>query len=80
MGENCNVKNFNAFLESHDEIIFGLKLSITNARELLNCAGYSLSPADDLDLLVMFFISQRNFNCMEFDEELYRRGLPTVFS
>ena len=62
------------------KIIFGLKLSITDARELLNRAGYSLSPADDLDLLVMFFISQRNFNCMEFDEELYRRGLPTVFS
>lgn len=62
------------------KIIFGLKLSIIDARELLSRAGYALSPSDDLDLLVMFFISQRNFNCMEFDEELYKRGLPTIFS
>ena len=62
------------------KIIFSLQLSIIDARELLERAGYALSPSNDLDLLVMFFISQKNFNRMEFDEELYERGLPTIFS
>ena len=61
------------------KIIFGLRLSIIDARELLERAGYALSPSDDLDLLAMFFISQRKFNGYAFDEELVKRNLPRIF-
>lgn len=62
------------------KIIFAMKLSIIDAVELLRRAGYALSPSNDSDLLVTFFISQRNFDVAALEKELVKRGLPRIFS
>ena len=48
--------------------------------ELLSRAGYTFSSSSDFDLIVTHFISLKNFNQREIDEELDRRGLPCIFS
>ena len=60
-------------------IIFALRLSMEDSLELLSRAGYTLSSSSDFDLIVTHFISRKNFSQHEIDEELDRRGLPTIF-
>ena len=61
------------------KIIFSLKLSLEEAKKLLEMAGYALMPSSDFDLIVTHFIATRNFNTREIDEELYNRNLPCLF-
>lgn len=61
-------------------IIFSLELSMEDALELLSRTGHTLSSSDDADLIVTHFIATRNFNYDEFNNELMRRGMKTIFS
>ena len=61
-------------------IIFSLKLSLEEAKKLLETAGYAFMPSNDFDLIAKHFIATRNFDTKEIDAELKERNLPTIFS
>lgn len=58
-------------------LCLALELPRDQADLLLACAGYSLSRADDFDLLIAFCMEKNIFNFFEIDEMLDHFGLET---
>ena len=55
-------------------IAFGLKLSLDEAEDLLDRAGYSFSPYDTEDVIAKFFFEQGIHDLFEVNEALDRYG------
>lgn len=51
-----------------------LELDIAQTQDLIGRAGYALTNSSKQDLIVKFFIEQRNFNIVEIDIALYEFG------
>ncbi len=61
-------------------LCIALKLNLSEAKSLLNCAGYSLSHSFKLDLIVEYFIVNRKYDIFEVNEVLFDNGLPLLGS
>lgn len=61
-------------------LCIALRLSLDEARDLLNCAGCSLSHSFKLDLIVEYFIVNRKYDIYELNEELFDYDLPLLGS
>ena len=55
-------------------LCLALELNREQADELLSSAGYSLSRADDYDLVIAFCIEKRIFDLFDINEILYHFG------
>lgn len=55
-----------------------LKLSIAQTREFLEKAGYTLSRCSKTDVIVEFFLDQKNYNIFEINEMLDAFDLPLL--
>ena len=59
-------------------IAFGLELSLDEAENLLDRAGYSFSPYDEADVIAKFFFEQNIHDLFEVNEALYRYDCKTL--
>lgn len=55
-------------------LAIALELDIAQTKDLIGRAGYALTNSSKQDLIVKFFIEQRNFNIVEIDIALYEFG------
>ncbi|HHX59992.1 MAG TPA: macro domain-containing protein [Epulopiscium sp.] len=49
-----------------------LKLNLDEANDLLARAGYVLSPSSEFDLIIRFFIEEKNYDMYEINQTLFR--------
>ena len=59
-------------------LIFGLKLNLTDAEDLLDAAGYSISHSLKMDVLVEFLIKKKTYDLITVNEVLYKYGCPLL--
>ena len=76
----CNKKDYQPKKKDLMAIIFAMELSIEEANTLFSKAGYILSDKDDFDKVAKKFIEENNYDQKSMDEELNRKGLPSIFA
>ncbi|MCQ2562612.1 MAG: hypothetical protein MJ158_03305 [Alphaproteobacteria bacterium] len=59
-------------------LIFGLKLSLDDANDLLDSAGYSISHSLKMDVLIEFMIVNKIYNIFDINEILYQYKCPLL--
>lgn len=59
-------------------LALALELSLSEARTLLAKAGYALSPIDERDVIVEFFIKEKQYSVMAVNGVLYEKGLKLL--
>ncbi len=69
-----STKNYTPAKKTVVALCLALELSRADADRLLQSAGYSLSRADDYDLIIAFCIEKRIFDFDDINEALYRFG------
>ena len=74
-GKYSDVKKDNVL-----RICVGLGLSVTEAEELLNSAGFMLSNAIMTDVVIKAFLWNRNYNAVVINAELYENHAPMLFN
>lgn len=57
-----------------------LELDLPTMSDLLSRAGYALDPSSRMDLIVQFYVTQRQYNIYEINEALFRYGEPLLGS
>ncbi|MFT8337477.1 macro domain-containing protein [Schleiferilactobacillus harbinensis] len=57
-----------------------LQLSLTEANDLLQRAGYTLSTSQKLDVIIMYFIGSKSYNIYRINEVLFSYDLPLLGS
>lgn len=55
-----------------------LELSLDETREFIGKAGYTLTHSDKSDIIIEFFIRNRNYDICEINETLFRFGLSPL--
>ncbi len=70
-------KNYTPAKKTVTALCLALELTRPEADRLLSAAGYSLSRADDYDLIIAFCIEKRIFDFFEINEALDRFGFET---
>lgn len=60
-------------------ICVGLELSVTEAEELLNSAGFMLSNAVMTDVVIKACLWERQYNVVVINSELYENNAPMLF-
>ncbi len=55
-----------------------LELDLEQTEDLLKRAGFALSPSNVSDLIVSYFISNKNYNMFDLNEALFAHGQPTI--
>lgn len=61
------------------KICVGLELSVSEAEELLNSAGYMLSNAIMTDVVIKAFLWNRIYSVVAINAELYENNAPLLF-
>lgn len=59
-------------------LAIALELTLPETDELLKRAGYALSHASKFDVIVEYFIVQRNYNVLEINEVLFQYDQPLL--
>ena len=55
-----------------------LKLNLNETNDLLNRAGYSLSRSQKFDVIIEYFITNKNYNIYEINEVLFQYDQPLL--
>ena len=55
-----------------------LQLNVAQTRDLIGRAGYALTSSSKFDLIVRYFIEQRNYNILEINMALYEFDQPLL--
>ena len=53
-----------------------LELSLDETKDLLRSAGYALSRSSKFDIIIVYFLQNRNYNMFDINEVLYEYGQP----
>lgn len=53
-----------------------LELSLDETKDLLRSAGYALSRSSKFDIIIVYFLQNKNYNMFEINEVLYEYGQP----
>ncbi len=61
-------------------LIIGLKLSLGEAQELMEVAGYSFSPAIKMDVIMEYLIKEGVYDILTVNEILYSYDCPVLGS
>ena len=59
-------------------LALALELDLEQTKELIGRAGYALTNSSKFDLIVQFFIQQKNYNVMEINMALYEFDQPLL--
>lgn len=59
-------------------LAIGLKLNLDETVDFLKIAGYALSPISQTDVIVEYFIQQKDYSVMKIDIVLFDYGLPPL--
>jgi hypothetical protein len=62
------------------KFIIALKLNHTDAKNLLNAAGYAFATSFWLDVVILYCIENREFDAIKIDQFLIEKGQPPLFS
>ncbi len=57
-----------------------LELDLAETQDFIGRAGYTLSHSSKFDLIVEYFIKQKNYNIIELDIALFEYDQPTIIS
>ena len=57
---------------------FALELSLPETREFIGRAGYALTHSSKFDIIVEYFIKQKNYDVMELNEVLFAFDQPLI--
>lgn len=60
------------------QLAIGLKLDLNQTQKLLDTAGYSLTRSSKADLVVKYYIEQKQYDIMLINEALFDCGLPLL--
>ena len=55
-----------------------LELDLNETRDFIGRAGYALTHSSKFDIIVVYFILQRNYNVMELNETLFAFDQPLI--
>jgi len=58
----------------------GAQLNLDESKDLLQRAGYALSPCDKTDIIFSYFIENKIYDMIELDIQLEEHGLPCIIS
>jgi len=51
-------------------------LNLDETKDLLRSAGYALSRSSKFDIIVVYFLENRNYNMFDINEALYEYNQP----
>ena len=53
-----------------------LELSLDETKDLLKSAGYALSRSSKFDIIIVYFLENKNYNMFDINEVLYEYDQP----
>ena len=62
--------------EVYHKAYVALELSIDEAKDLLNCAGFAFSKSSKMDIIIAYFLQNKIYDMFEINEILYEYGQP----
>ncbi len=71
-------KNYNPSKRTVLALAIGMELSLKEAKELLERAGYALSPAVKFDVIVEYFIINASYDIYQINEVLFKYDQPLL--
>ena len=71
-------KNYHPQKETAITLALALELDLEQTKLFLMKAGYALSHTDKRDVIVEFFIKEKQYNLMEIDGFLFEQGLKLL--
>ena len=71
-----NDKHYQATKKTVLAFALALQLNLDETRDLLNCAGYSLSASSKYDVIIQYFLENQIYDLFVINDVLYEYGQP----
>lgn len=75
----CN-KDYHPTKKTAVALAIALELDMPALQDLLSRAGIALSPSSRFDLIISYFVKEKNYNIYTIDAALFNYGQPTLSS
>ncbi len=81
--ESCSLKSKIIWITGHPRqqrwlFAFALELDIDETVDFIGRAGFALSHSSKFDVIVEYFLVNRNYNIFELNEILFAFGQPLI--